>query len=79
VTYLNPGSGSGIMLAVTLNRPGHPASATELTAYRKHVVAVKRRRGPVVFWSLVSRYQTADCVEKCNMRSALNRRAAKLR
>ena len=38
VTYLNPGPGSGLMLSVTLTRPGHPATKPEVTAYR-HVVA----------------------------------------
>jgi len=37
VTYLNPGPGSGLMLSVTLIRPGHPANSNELAAY-KHVV-----------------------------------------
>ena len=38
VTYMNPGPGSSLVLSVTLNRPKHPATSTELAAY-KHVVA----------------------------------------
>ena len=40
-TYLDPGSESGSMLSVTLARPGHAASATELTAYRRVVASLR--------------------------------------
>ncbi len=42
VTYLNPGPDSALMLSVTLERPGHPATSTELSAYQQVVGSLDR-------------------------------------
>ena len=40
VTYLNPGPSSRLLLSVTLNKPGHPATSIELAAYRQVVASL---------------------------------------
>jgi hypothetical protein len=40
VTYLNPGPDSSLLLSITLNSPGHPATSTALTAYRNVVASL---------------------------------------
>ena len=40
VTYLNPGPSRRLLLSVTLNKPGRPATSTELAAYRKVVASI---------------------------------------
>lgn len=40
VTYLNPGPRSSVLLSVTLNRPGHPATSSELATYQRVVASL---------------------------------------